>query len=350
MRGVLSHGISVTYLKKSDDLTYFCATLTPLPSPPRPNCTLQFRVFDDSDPPLTESPSPFVRSAWATLLDKYPGELPKLIDGIITYGYKIGFTGPHNHHLSKNLSTALLDAPKMTATLLEDLKRKRVLQVDGESPFIGSPLGFVPKPGGKLRRIHHLSHPRNSSTNDGIKQSKAAFRYETVRRVCKQVLQAGRGCYIMKRDWEAAFRTIPVSPSDRWLLGFRWLGQFYTECCLPFGLRTAPIIFNLFAEALHWILESQLGWELVSHYLDDIIIVIRELDFSSIDKMTSEFITLTDLLGIPCNDVKNEYGQKVSVLRYLLNTNTFEMSIPNDKITKIRNAIDNALRKQIITL
>ena len=66
--------------------------------------------------------------------------------------------------------------------------------------------------------------------------------------------------------------------------------------------------------------------------------------------MTSEFITLTDLLGIPRNDVKNEYGQKVSVLRYLLNTNTFEMSIPNDKITKIRNAIDNALRKQIITL
>ena len=154
----------------------------------------------------------------------------------------------------------------------------------------------------------------------------------------------------MKRDWEAAFRTIPVSPSDRWLLGFRQLGQFYTEYCLLFSLRTALIIFNLFAEALHQILESQLGQELVSHYLDDIIIVIRELDFSSIDRMTSEFITLTDLLGIPRNDVKNEYGQKVSVLRYLLNTNTFEMSIPNDKITKIRNAIDNALRKQIITL
>jgi len=59
--------------------------------------------------------------------------------------------------------------------------------------------------------------------------------------------------------------------------------------------------------------------------------------------MTSEFITLTDLLSIPRNNVKNEYGQKVSVLKYLLNTNTFEMSISNDKIIKIRNAINNAL-------
>jgi hypothetical protein len=113
-------------------------------------------------------------------LKKYPSELPKLIDSIIIYGYKIGFTGPHNRHVLKNLSTALLDAPKMTATLLEDLKRKRVLKVDGESPFIGSPLGFVPKPGRKLRRIHYLSHPRNLSINNGIKQLKAAFRYEIV--------------------------------------------------------------------------------------------------------------------------------------------------------------------------
>jgi hypothetical protein len=55
----------------------------------------------------------------------------------------------------------------------------------------------------------------------------------------------------MKRDWEAAFQTVPVSPSDRWLLRFKWLEQFYTEYCLPFGLRTALIIFNLFAEALY---------------------------------------------------------------------------------------------------
>jgi hypothetical protein len=118
---------SLPNLVKSNDLTYFYATLIPTPSPPCPNYILKYSIFDDSDPPLIESPSPFVYIAWATLLEKYPGELPKLIDGIITYGCKIGFTGPHNRHVLKNLSIALLDAPKMTATLLEDLELKRVL-------------------------------------------------------------------------------------------------------------------------------------------------------------------------------------------------------------------------------
>jgi hypothetical protein len=61
---------------------------------------------------------------WATLLKKYPGELLKLINGIITYRYKIGFIGPHNRHVLKNLSTTLLDALKIMATLLKDLKLK----------------------------------------------------------------------------------------------------------------------------------------------------------------------------------------------------------------------------------
>ena len=59
--------------------------------------------------------------------------------------------------------------------------------------------------------------------------------------------------------------------------------------------------------------------------------------------MALKFITLTDLLDIPRNDIKDEYGQRISVLKYLLNINTFEMSIPDEKIIKIRNAIDNAL-------
>jgi hypothetical protein len=112
---------------KLNDLTSFYATLFPIPSPPRPNCTLKYSVFNDLDSSLIESLSLFVCITWATLLEKYPGELPKLIDGIIIYRCKIGFIGYYNRHVLKNLSTALLDAQKMTATLLEDLKLKRVL-------------------------------------------------------------------------------------------------------------------------------------------------------------------------------------------------------------------------------
>jgi hypothetical protein len=114
-------------LVKLNDLTSFCATLFSIPSPPRPNCTLKYSVFNDLDSSLIKSRSLFVYITWATLLEKYPGELPKLIDGIIIYRCKIGFIRHHNRHVSKNLSIALLDAPKITATLLEDLKLKQVL-------------------------------------------------------------------------------------------------------------------------------------------------------------------------------------------------------------------------------
>ena len=41
---------------------------------------------------------------------------------------------------------------------------------------------------------------------------------------------------------------------------------------LPFGLRTAPRIFNLFAEALHWIFEESLKWKVI-YYLNDFLFV-----------------------------------------------------------------------------
>ena len=59
--------------------------------------------------------------------------------------------------------------------------------------------------------------------------------------------------------------------------------------------------------------------------------------------MASKFITLTDLLGIPYNNAKDEYRQRILVLRYLLDINTFEMSILDKKIIKIYNTIDNTL-------
>jgi hypothetical protein len=39
-------------------------------------------------------------------------------------------------------------------------------------------------------------------------------------------------------------------------MGTWWCDQF-----LPFGCRTSPAIFDLFASALEWILQTQRGWE-----------------------------------------------------------------------------------------
>eukprot|EP00731_Ephydatia_muelleri_P001741 Em0001g1741a len=70
----------------------------------------------------------------------------------------------------------------------------------------------------------------------------------------------------------AAFRMVPVLASEWELLGMYWRDKYYVETCLPFGLRSAPSIFDNFASALHWILEHNYGVTLL-HCLDDFLLL-----------------------------------------------------------------------------
>ena len=47
-----------------------------------------------------------------------------------------------------------------------------------------------------------------------------------------------------------------------------WRDKLYVDTALPFGLRSAPKIFNAVADALQWIMERNGVPELL-HYLDD---------------------------------------------------------------------------------
>ncbi len=75
--------------------------------------------------------------------------------------------------------------------------------------------------------------------------------YISIDNVFDLVREAGPGATIIKKDIADAFRNIPVAPLSRWLLGFEWQGTYYEETCLPFGLSTAPLLFNLFAKGFH---------------------------------------------------------------------------------------------------
>ena len=64
----------------------------------------------------------------------------------------------------------------------------------------------------------------------------------------------GVGALMAKFDVEAAYRNIAVHPSDRYLLGLKWRKNYYVDLALPFGLRSAPYIFNSVADMVEWIL------------------------------------------------------------------------------------------------
>ena len=74
-----------------------------------------------------------------------------------------------------------------------------------------------------------------------------------------------------KFDVEAAYRNIPVHPSDRVLLDIKWRGKYYVDLALPFGLWSAPYIFTLVADMVEWILKNSHKVPDLLHYLDDFI-------------------------------------------------------------------------------
>eukprot|EP00731_Ephydatia_muelleri_P013612 Em0007g922a len=68
-----------------------------------------------------------------------------------------------------------------------------------------------------------------------------------------------------KIDLKAAFHLIPVRAVD-------WVHLGMDRTCLPFGLRSSLSLINNYADALHWIMASNCGAQLL-HYLDDFLLV-----------------------------------------------------------------------------
>lgn len=142
--------------------------------------------------------------------------------------------------------------------------------------------------------------------------------------------QAGRNCVIVKRDIKSAFRNVPIAITQQWALGFTLDGQFFKEACLPCGLRTAPFIFNLFAEALHWVLETHTSWKSLIHYLDDFIGIFpaSKANTSTVKRMFDEYVFRVEKLGIPQNISKNVHGTVVPVLGIEIDTDKMEARLP----------------------
>ena len=82
--------------------------------------------------------------------------------------------------------------------------------------------------------------------------------------------ESGRGLLLTKLDLKDTYRHIPVCSMDWNLLGFHWMGKFYYPVILMFGGKLAPYIFNLFMEALHWVIQKHIPARLWN-YLDDFL-------------------------------------------------------------------------------
>ena len=171
---------------------------------------------------------------WERRTSRYPDQsIVDAILGICEYGARIGYEGSRTSvTIHPNLSRAEEAPSTVTAEIISELKKNRLeLYSDyGSLPnhYTASPLGLTDKSDGSKRRIHHLSYPAAdpSAINHGIPEEYGAITYSGIEDAIRAIQLFGPGCILIKRDFEAAFRHIPVSPLDTPLLGFQWQKQF----------------------------------------------------------------------------------------------------------------------------
>ena len=69
-----------------------------------------------------------------------------------------------------------------------------------------------------------------------------------------------------------SYRQVPVHPDDCHLLGMVLGDELFVDKTLPFGLRSAPVLFSAVADGLAFIITSR-GVRGLDHYLDDFSLV-----------------------------------------------------------------------------
>ena len=259
----------------------------------------------------------------------------QIINGI-THGVAIDFSGEREvNRTAANIPIDEGDVPKVSGVINTDCAKKKKAGPFDEQPFeffTVSPIGAVPKKSGKIRVIHHLSYPRGGdSVNDSVEEEE--LRLSSFGHAARAVVKLGRGCFLIKLDVEAAYKQVPVRPEDWPLLGFKWEGKWYYERVLPFGLRSSCRIWEWYAAALHHLFEK-IGVDVVIHYIDDFLFVVRSRDDAA--QFLSGTLALTQRLGIPMAPDKTEGPTTcLTFLGIELDTIKMEARLPMTKLHDI---------------
>ena len=152
-------------------------------------------------------------------------------------------------------------------------------------------------------------------------------------------MSLGKEALLANANVESAYRLVPVHPQDRMLQAVKWRDHIYVDAMLPFGLRSAPKVFNTLADAFHWVLQQQ-GISHILHYLDDFIIVAPP-DFPQCQDQLSTLLRVAATLGIPIASHKTE-GPAVALtfLGTEVDTVAGELRLPREKLQRVKTLLN----------
>ena len=298
--------------------------------------------------------TPLRWQAWERALRTHPDEqfTEYLVSGL-REGFRVGFSYPRPCRSSAdNMHSVREHAQVVRDYLSNECAEGRILgplSPPWSDEIHVSRFGVIPKgSSGKWRLIVDLSSPEGASVNDRIDSGLCSLKYATVDQAAELMLRLGRGALMAKADIEQAYRRIPVHPDDCGLLGMRFEGATYMDTVLPFGLRSAPKVFNAVADALEWVCRRQ-GVSNILHYLDDFFTIGAPHTVECISNLAA-LRTTFDVLGVPLAEHKT-VGPATSIvfLGVNLDSCSLQLSLPEVKLRDLKALIQAWVGKKVTT-
>ena len=81
-------------------------------------------------------------------------------------------------------------------------------------------------------------------SNDGISPTLYSLEYIHIQDVIRKIVSLGQNASMANIDIKSAYRICPVHADDHVLRGMSFQSKIYIDTALPFGMRSAPKIFN----------------------------------------------------------------------------------------------------------
>ena len=270
-------------------------------------------------------------------------------------GFDIHYDGPKDRKdYSENIPfRSVGTAKELWDKLMKEVKLRRYAGPFKHLPFehfVQSPIGLVPKAGGKTRLIFHLSYnfpcSGEASINAHTDKRHCRVKYRDLDEAVRIGLQLlgkdknkhGKKIFCSKSDLSAAFRMVPLAGNCWKYLVMRaknpempgdWF--YFVDKCLPFGHSISCAIFQWFSNALKHLLEFVTGTkDCVVNYLDDFLFLATSE--SECNYLAKSFVKLCGELGVPIAEEKTELADtRVVFLGILLDGESQILSIPEEK-------------------
>ena len=270
-------------------------------------------------------------------------------------GADIGCQGPaRNPTFSTNAPSAFQFPREVTDAVAS--------WVHGKVAFGPVPVQLVPanakingimcrqKPNGSARVILNLSAPEHLSVNEGIDNTNFPATMSSTAKWLEVLHRAGKHCWILKVDWQDAYKHLRVRDLDVDLQWFSWLGMYFAELCLVFGAASSAGIYDRAAKVVLDLAVRRAKFPArdVCQYLDDTCAAAPAGNLAALQRFETAYSDIAAHIGVklaPTDDPDKAFSPctRGVVLGIEYDTDDWTWRIPPGKLARILDQISAVL-------